>query len=141
MSRGHGKIQRFILEHGPKERLEREIGATVNEFAEGYANGGKVTVSLKVSMRAALRLLADEGLVGRIQSGRDIYWYVKSTRKRKPGPRKPRPETPERIARAQIAKILGTMGSEHEGERLAAIRKAEALRRKLGVTWQDLIKK
>lgn len=39
----------------------------------------------------------------------------------------------------RLAKIAGMFGSEHEGERAAAAAKADALVRKLGLTWQDLI--
>ena len=41
--------------------------------------------------------------------------------------------------RDTLVKALGMMGSEHDGEALNAARKAEQLRRKLGVTWEQLV--
>jgi hypothetical protein len=42
--------------------------------------------------------------------------------------------------RERLAAILGMLGSAHDGERLAAATQAEALRRKLGVSWQNVLK-
>jgi hypothetical protein len=39
----------------------------------------------------------------------------------------------------KLAKVLGMLGSDHEGERAAAARRAEALRKKLGVAWDDIV--
>lgn len=45
----------------------------------------------------------------------------------------------ERDDRERLVKLLGLMGSDHDGECLNAARKAEKLRKKLGLTWDDLI--
>jgi hypothetical protein len=141
VSRGHGKIQRFILERAPKERRNADAGVTVDRLVREYLDGGEPTVSLKVSFRAALRLLEREGLVRSFGSRAMRLWCVKA----KPKPRyrgKPPPwETAKSKDRQQLAKVLGMVGSEHEGEQLTALRKADALRRKLGLSWSDLIKK
>jgi hypothetical protein len=42
-------------------------------------------------------------------------------------------------ARRRLAAILGMLGSAHAGERAAAAIQAEALRRKLGLTWAELL--
>ena len=39
----------------------------------------------------------------------------------------------------KLAKTLGMLGSEHDGEVLAAARQAERLRRQMGAAWSDLI--
>ena len=45
----------------------------------------------------------------------------------------------DRTERQRMAAILGMLGSAHAGERDAAARQAEALRRKLGLTWADVL--
>ena len=39
-----------------------------------------------------------------------------------------------------LTKILGMTGSEHDGEALAALRKAQGMMREAKVTWADLLK-
>jgi hypothetical protein len=39
-----------------------------------------------------------------------------------------------------LKKVLGLLSSEHDGEALNAAREAEAMRRKLRLTWDDIIK-
>jgi hypothetical protein len=41
--------------------------------------------------------------------------------------------------RMHLVHILGMLGSEHQGERAAAAAKAEAFRRKHGLTWEEMI--
>jgi hypothetical protein len=43
------------------------------------------------------------------------------------------------IARGKLVAVLGMMGSDHDGEALAAARAAERLRRQIGATWSDLL--
>jgi hypothetical protein len=38
-----------------------------------------------------------------------------------------------------LARILGMLGSDFDGEALAAARKAELVRQKTGKTWQQLL--
>ena len=42
-------------------------------------------------------------------------------------------------ARKRIVKALGMLGSSHDGEVLSAARVVEACRRRIGVTWEQLI--
>jgi hypothetical protein len=39
----------------------------------------------------------------------------------------------------RLAKILGLLGSDHDGERAAAAAKADQLIRGLGLTWRDIV--
>src|SRR5690348_2846561 len=43
------------------------------------------------------------------------------------------------LDRERLAKLLGLLGSNHDGEVLAAARQAERLRSAAGVTWADII--
>jgi hypothetical protein len=43
------------------------------------------------------------------------------------------------IDRARLARVLGLLGSQHDGEALAAARMAERLRRTAGLTWADIV--
>jgi hypothetical protein len=43
------------------------------------------------------------------------------------------------VTRDKIAAVLGMMGSEHDGEALAAARMAERLRLQIGATWSELL--
>ncbi len=40
---------------------------------------------------------------------------------------------------AKLAKVLGLLRSDHDHEVLAAVRQAEAIRRRLGLEWHDLL--
>jgi hypothetical protein len=39
----------------------------------------------------------------------------------------------------RLARVCGLFGSDHDGEALAAARQAEKIRKKLGVTWEELL--
>jgi hypothetical protein len=39
----------------------------------------------------------------------------------------------------RLARVCGLFGSEHDGEALAAARQAEKLRKKVGLTWEELL--
>jgi hypothetical protein len=43
------------------------------------------------------------------------------------------------VGRDRLAKLLGMLGSNHDNEVLNAARAAENLRRKLGLTWDELL--
>jgi hypothetical protein len=43
------------------------------------------------------------------------------------------------LDRARLAKLLGMMGSVHDGEVVAAARQAERLRSDAGLTWRDIV--
>jgi hypothetical protein len=39
----------------------------------------------------------------------------------------------------RLARVCGLLGSDHDGEALAAARQAEKLRKKVGLTWDELL--
>ena len=39
----------------------------------------------------------------------------------------------------RLARVCGLLGSEHDGEVLAAARQAEKIRKKVGLTWEELL--
>ena len=39
----------------------------------------------------------------------------------------------------RLTRVCGLLGSEHDGEALAAARQAEKIRKKLGLTWDELL--
>jgi hypothetical protein len=43
------------------------------------------------------------------------------------------------LDRERLARVLGMLGSKHDGEALAAARQGERLRHQAGVTWHDII--
>ena len=43
------------------------------------------------------------------------------------------------VGRQRLARVCGLLGSDHDGEALAAARQAEKLRKKLGLTWDELL--
>ena len=107
-----------------------------------------------VSVRRALRSLERKGLARRImrQSGRQAALCKSPKRKsERIGEKDSSREhgvNSHLVLRDQCepfggaskrSAILGMMGSAHEGEILAAAHKAEALRRKLGKTWREIL--
>jgi hypothetical protein len=43
------------------------------------------------------------------------------------------------VDRQRLARVCGLLGSDHDGEALAAARQAEKIRQKLGLTWDELL--
>ena len=43
------------------------------------------------------------------------------------------------VPRERLARVLGMLGSEHDGETLAAARAADMVRRQMGATWSELL--
>ena len=43
------------------------------------------------------------------------------------------------VDRQRLARVCGLFGSEHDGEALAAARQAEKIRKKVGLTWEELL--
>jgi hypothetical protein len=156
MSRGHGNAQRLIL-----ERLAlRWNFASARAIAESFTpEGSPVTPATIETVRRALRALEREGLVSIIHpgaSGTTKLWSLTATQRKSAkrerarqkrrdeeyfskflmeGPvRKPQPQ------RDTLVKILGMLGSDHDGEILSAARQAETLRAKLGLDWDQIVR-
>ena len=47
--------------------------------------------------------------------------------------------TADRLDRDRLAKLLGLLGSDHDGEVVAAARQAERLRADAGLTWPEIL--
>ena len=43
------------------------------------------------------------------------------------------------VDRQRLARVCGLFGSDHDGEVLAAARQAEKIRKKVGLTWEELL--
>ena len=43
------------------------------------------------------------------------------------------------VDRRRLARVCGLLGSDHDGEVLAAARQAEKIRKKVGLTWEELL--
>ena len=43
------------------------------------------------------------------------------------------------VDRQRLARVCGLFGSDHDGEALAAARQAEKIRKKVGLTWEELL--
>jgi hypothetical protein len=61
-------------------------------------------------------------------------------RQRKAARQRRKEQKREADSKALPKKVLGLLGSEHDGEALNAARQAETIRRKLRLTWDDIIK-
>jgi hypothetical protein len=140
MSRGHGRVQQTIL-----RMLKRhETGIGVGVLAMGVVGKNrKLTASDRSSINRALRGLQREGLIHEVErrGSRKIWALSKRTRQQKEQFRQDlRPaQTKEQSKRAKLARILGMLGSTHSGERAAAAQKAEEERKRLGLTWEEII--
>jgi hypothetical protein len=113
---------------------------------------------MSISVRRALAGLVKDEMAGRIFDYRLRVWNWLSIenyrvfRKREESSERTRARKESkkreasRLARMEesrgisvLAKILGMLGSEHDGEALTAARRAEDQRRKLGMTWAELL--
>jgi len=43
------------------------------------------------------------------------------------------------VDRQRLARVCGLFGSDRDGEALAAARQAEKIRKKVGLTWEELL--
>jgi hypothetical protein len=161
MSRGPGRLSIGIL-----DCIGNGRDWTAAELAEAVL--GNTSTAAVVSVRRALRALAASGLVAVRGMGSLKLWrgveaakreQQKQTRSRTAREREARRRAHEdeawretfrearlrrRMAgdgsqRSQLAKILGMLGSSHDGEVLSAARRVEKLRQKMGKTWGELL--
>lgn len=154
----NGRIEKLIA-----ESLAAECLLDAGELARHIFGVSVPSKAQLVSVRRALRSLQRKGIVdrGTEPSGRrSAMWMLREDktqfarnarrRNRYHQRRQGQREEAERVFRemferkpapdlAKMAKILAMLGSSHEGEVLNAARKAEDLRRRLGVTWDALL--
>jgi hypothetical protein len=170
MSRGPGRIERGIIERLTACALYGQPGHDVKELAlalydpdltkaeerPGVYFSYPGAVAHEKSIRRALRRLEARGVVKRTHEWVRTCWVLTNP------PAKPKPKAkrqrssggsftgledlfpPRTILsagdRERLAKILGMLGSKHEGERASAALMADELRRQYGVQWVDLLR-
>ena len=126
----------FADDFGPgRTWTTRDLAAAI------YTSGdpGKVSPSHIAAAGRVLYRLRRADVVNhtaRRSSGGAFFWF-----KTHPDAfgRLPDAIDPRQELRQRMAKILGMLGSEHAGEREAAAKLADALRRESGLTWDQLL--
>ena len=159
MSRGLGYRERLILDSlAPDYRHGVAPNYSASQLASIIADSrGRPNVSDLVSVRRALYSLERKGLVIRREAppGRSKWlWTLASAAKREARRQRRAREKTEGARRrkkfleradaatatnARLAKLLGMLGSDHDGEVLSAARQVEAERRKLGKVWTEIL--
>jgi hypothetical protein len=162
MSRGLGVVERFVLDFLTNSAVD---GWDTPAIVLAVTNRRKMqpSASSEASVRRALASLLRKGLIFHTKdekTGRKEWKSGEGERKERE--RRARREAREaKAARKQawreaqarartkhverqssvrvLAKLLGLLGSEHDAEVLAAARKAEAERKRLGKTWQEIL--
>jgi hypothetical protein len=168
MSRGLGKIERAVIEvltpdkdrglKGVEDAMPVDAILTfIGEFLPG-----EVTDTRVVSIRRALRSLEDKGIARRVPWGGKSCWCLTATlaRRAKRARERYRQEESQRAneeaARRlkdwlnsqpvqktkydRLAKLLGMLGSAHAGERDNAAQQIEAERKRLGLSWTEILR-
>jgi DNA-binding PadR family transcriptional regulator len=158
MSKGLGRVERLILDKLSYGCVT--VGHTVSGLREFFP-----TVA-ESSLRRALASLERKGLVEhRSSTHHNDFWRsvaaVTEVQKREARREKRREKRLDELfdraidqraeqlaaqrrreaepAAGQLAKLLGMMGSDHDGEVLSAALKVEDARKKSGKTWQELL--
>jgi hypothetical protein len=90
------------------------------------------------AIRRALGQLARLGLVTRVGTDHALRALWVSTERRERAPLSLEKDE-DAVARSLLVKILGLLGSTHEGEVLNAARLAEEQRKRIGKTWAELL--
>jgi hypothetical protein len=147
MSKGLGRVERYVIE---ELDARRRRGATVCMMV---GTGDEVR---EPALRRAMASLERKGLIApHPEDGRKprARWLLTAEAERWAREiarqRQAREEARERLrqeaarlrkaAPSTLARVLGMLGSSHDGEALAAARKAEEIRRGMGKTWQQLL--
>jgi hypothetical protein len=156
MSRGAGKVERGIL-----SAVSNGMPWCTYDLADRILRS--TSDSAQVSVRRALRKLAAQGRVSQVPS--DLItkvWCQATVEKRRQSreqakqrkrqeERAQREEDARRAAafdrqtlpragdRGKLAKILAMLSSTHDGEVLAAARRAERLRKQMDMSWEGLL--
>lgn len=141
MSQRLGGVERTVL--GVLREVGESYGYRTRELADlvemakaGDYQPRPATAATYASTRRAVRKLYRDGYIrtaGRDRRGK--FWSIVP----EPG-RKPHDGRMSAADRDRLVKLLGMLGSHYEGERAAAGLKAEQLRRRLGLSWEQLLK-
>ena len=156
MPRGLGSVQKEIIEclrsggaYTPCElaaRIEclRNGGeCSVLELAARMAEPHTPTPAMRASVRRALRSLHRRGIVSLVSTMymllEDAHASDRDTIDDITPP--PKVHNEEREFRERLAKLLGMLGSDFQGERESAARRIEELRQRHGVSWAEIIER
>lgn len=148
MSRGPGHVERKLMAALSPGGFLWSSYATVSRIAARIYEVSEAdpTPSQRVSVNRALRSLARKGAPIEWCHFPDtgvIVWFHKEAVQNADEDRSSQTGRKQSGRRStekrRLAKILGMLGSEHDGEVLAAARQLEALRRKRGMTWGQMI--
>jgi hypothetical protein len=156
MSRGHGRVQQLILNALGYYYPDSVPVVWVAGQVVGRRGALNLTAAERSSINRALRNLQREGLIyaSPLGGSKKKWALVKQPKGWKRRARKGSwrrywqdfqaaadSQGPGRKAppRARLAKMLGMLGSAHAGERASAAQRAEEERKRLGLTWEDII--
>jgi hypothetical protein len=161
MSRGFGRVERFILDTltPPQRRgLQCYTAAELLDLLDP-ANRETALVSLRRALRRLLAadlifatgerpnrygLTAADSAAQRDRRRRDKRRAERERRRRQQWQEREEARIGEaarqqRTALSRLVRLLGMLGSDHDGEILAAAKAAEAERRRLELTWAEII--
>lgn len=158
MSRGLGYVQRTILEYLSMQGCVSTDAIVRHVYRKELGKNDAPSPAMSISVRRALAGLVKNKMAGRVFDYRLRVWNwlsiesYRDFRKREGSGERARArkeakkKEASRLSRIRengdlsvLAKILGMLGSEHDGEALTAARRAEDQRRKLGMTWAELL--
>lgn len=136
MSRGLGRIEREILSVvSNASEVERLSGIALQDVADRIASGSGKSPSpaLAAAVRRAAGSLDRKELIWKYRNGRSAYVMPPP-----PGMASDVAAPPNKN-RDKLVKLLGMLGSAHEGERANAAQLLEKERVKLGLTWAQIL--
>jgi hypothetical protein len=165
MSKGLGRVERRVLEQVDVDQSWLMVGRTVPDLRTALPEIAEP--SLRRALRSLERKGLVQHLRGKRGQSCDQWLAVAAVkrqakrereerRREKAGFRNEQDEKEQEArskrllaailgdgkvdpAAATLAKVLGRLGSAHEGEVLAAALKAEEIRKKTGKTWEQLL--
>jgi len=149
MSRGLGIVERQVLEYLNAHSWAAPAWSLV-QFLAGQRKA-QPTQTLEACVRRALASLRRKGLVVQDENKqwRSVEAQAREKRRARREFREDEAFEKELLERARTAerqsptrvliKLLGMLGSDHDGEALAAARKVEAERTRLGKTWEETL--
>lgn len=140
MSKGLGRIERQAL-----DALRYHGILTTHEIADTIAGHGQASRTLDASVRRACAGLRRKGVIDSLRAGRHMHWYIPDSGDRREGGGAGFADAAMRSSgiadadRQRLVRLLGMLGSAHEGERANAASLLERERQRLGLTWEDIM--
>jgi hypothetical protein len=151
MSRGAGRVERLLRIHFDALAMERRCvwDAPTEHFCREVYATEKVTKAQRVAVLRVLHRLASPSpyanLVTLMRGGtppEDHWhgqWRLWQCHGRRRWSLEARPPAGEGKLDRTLKKLLGMMGSAHEGERANAAALADRMIRENGLTWNDVV--